>query len=199
MKTIQSKIYTIPTKYLTNLKFSRTFLVSTNVNSKTHQIFKISGPLGEKSLLVPSTLSLDLSESKSTIIFGEVLAATNNKKEFGTLISKINQMIQGVTEGFKKQIKLIGIGYKINYIESTNEKIQDLLVINIGFSHPVTIKVPTNIKVSKEAAKNNKTDQSLLELNSTSLTDLNNFVYSIKNLRPVTKSFKGTGITIINP
>ena len=199
MKTIQSKNYTIPTKYLTKLKLSINYLVIaslTNVSSKAHQILKITGPLGEKSILIPSNLSLNLNESRNTIIFGEICAATNNKKEFGTLISKINQMIQGVTEGFKKQIKLVGIGYKINYIESQD---QNNLVINIGFSHPVTIKIPKNIKVSIEAAKNNKTDQSSLELNSTSLTDLNNFVYSIKNIRPVSKSFKGTGITIINP
>jgi hypothetical protein len=122
--------------------------------------------------------------------------------KLGTLVSQINQMITGVTEGFKKQIKLVGIGYKINYVEPSNsEKLLNSgsLTINIGFSHPITLIIPSSIKVSKEAAKDNKTDQSILELNSTSLTELNNFVYSIKRIRPVDKSFKGTGITIINP
>jgi large subunit ribosomal protein L6 len=190
MKNTQSKILSIPNK---NLKLSKTYLVSSNLNSKYLQIFKIAGPLGEKSLLVPNSLSLDFNASSNSLLVSEIYPA---KKEFGTLFSQINKMIIGVTEGFKKQIKLVGIGYKINYIES---KDHNSLVINIGFSHPVIVKIPNNIKVSKEAANLNKTDQSLLELNSTSLTDLNNFVYSIQNIRPVSKSFKGTGITILTP
>ena len=100
-------------------------------------------------------------------------------------------MVIGVTEGFKKQVKLVGIGYKII---ATSE---NSLTLNIGFSHPIVIEIPANIKLSAQALKENKADQSLVELNSTSLIDLNNFVYSIKRIRPINKSFKGTGITVL--
>ena len=257
MKTIQSKNLTIPTKLIDIINIKKTILISSNLNSKQghyHQNFIISGPLGVQSMLIPSFLNLDLSESKNFINIscqgnnnGGVLTPyldpkdapiqrmiskrskgggqssarpsapwghlptgngtektykTDDLNKLGTLVSQINQMIIGVTEGFKKQIKLVGIGYKINYIEPSNSEKHlnsGSLTINIGFSHPITLIIPTNIKVSKEAAKDNKTDQSILELNSTSLTELNNFVYSIKRIRSVDKSFKGTGITIINP
>ena len=218
MKTIQSKILTIPTKLIDIINIKKTILISSNLNSKQghyHQNFIISGPLGVQSMLIPSFLNLDLSESKNFINIscqgrGHLPTGNGTEKTYkiddlnklGTLVSQINQMIIGVTEGFKKQIKLVGIGYKINYIEPSNSEKHlnsGSLTINIGFSHPITLIIPTNIKVSKEAAKDNKTDQSKLELNSTSLTELNNFVYSIKRIRSVDKSFKGTGITIINP
>jgi hypothetical protein len=228
MKTIQSKNLTIPTKLIDIINIKKTILISSNLNSKQghyHQNFIISGPLGVQSMLIPSFLNLDLSESKNYINIscqgdnnglcppstrGHHPKADGTEKTYkiddlnklGTLVSQINQMIIGVTEGFKKQIKLVGIGYKINYIEPSNSEKHlnsGSLTINIGFSHPITLIIPTNIKVSKEAAKDNKTDQSILELNSTSLTELNNFVYSIKRIRSVDKSFKGTGITIINP
>ena len=221
MKTIQSKILTIPTKLIDIINIKKTILISSNLNSKQghyHQKFIISGPLGVQSMLIPSFLNLDLSESKNFINIScqgnnnghpvgmgdgtEKTYKIDDLNKLGTLVSQINQMIIGVTEGFKKQIKLVGIGYKINYIEPSNSEKHlnsGSLTINIGFSHPITLIIPTNIKVSKEAAKDNKTDQSILELNSTSLTELNNFVYSIKRIRSVDKSFKGTGITIINP
>lgn len=213
MKTIQSKILTIPAKLIDIINIKKTILISSNLNSKQghyHQNLIISGPLGVQSMLIPSFLNLDLNIAKNFINvscggnnnLGSHKAAKGEINKLGTLVSQINQMIIGVTEGFKKQIKLVGIGYKINYIEPNNSEKHlnsGSLTINIGFSHPITLIIPTSIKVSKEAAKDNKTDQSILELNSTSLTELNNFVYSIKRIRPVDKSFKGTGITIINP
>jgi large subunit ribosomal protein L6 len=100
-------------------------------------------------------------------------------------------MVVGVTEGFKKQVKLVGIGYKIIATSESS------ITLNLGFSHPIEIEIPANINLTAEALKENKADQSQIEFKSTSLVDLNNFVYSIKRIRPINKSFKGTGVTII--
>jgi hypothetical protein len=115
------------------------------------------------------------------------------KIEVKSLLSQINKMIIGVTEGYTKQIKLVGIGYKLNYDNKPSSG--PTITLNIGFSHPVTINnIPSNISVSESAIKENKADPSVLELYSTSLIDLNNFINSIVKIRPVKKSFKGTGI-----
>lgn len=102
-------------------------------------------------------------------------------------------MIQGVTIGFKRYIKLTGIGYKANLTELANNKI---LTFNIGFSHPVNIEVPSNIKINNIS---NTSQGSMIEVSGNSLTELNNFLFNIKTLRPADKSFKGSGISIINP
>jgi hypothetical protein len=110
-------------------------------------------------------------------------------------------MIMGVTsiDCFKKQIKLIGIGYKITYVEAPNLNEKASIILNIGFSHSIQLPIPSSIKVSTLAIKENKNDPSFLELSSSSLVDLNNFVYQIQSIRPAKKSFKGTGITILTP
>jgi large subunit ribosomal protein L6 len=232
MKTTQfeGKFITIPVKLLDLLKIKKVILLASNQlttlieptnprvdsnNSRRelevnyHQKLIITGPLGEQSIVIPKNINLEI--EKNTIKLSEIkdsiVVSTSKKNDINQLInlnySLINQMILGVTEGFKKQIKLIGIGYKVNLnstLVHSSSVVEGLsLTLNIGFSHPVTIHIPKNIKISEEAIKENKTDQSSLILNSTSLIDLNNFVYSIKRIRPVEKSFKGTGITIVTP
>ena len=59
----------------------------------------------------------------------------------GTMRVLINNMVVGVTEGFKKELEIIGVGYKAQ-MKGKN------LVLNIGFSHPVEMVVPEGLKAS---------------------------------------------------
>lgn len=221
------------------VKLPQVSVIIPSLKENYHQKLIITGPLGEQSILIPKDINIEIEHNNIKLSklnnIGTKDTKLSSERDINKLInlnsSLINQMIVGVTEGFKKQIKLIGIGYKINWMSNFNlspnsnvamtsagssypkgeisvaTKGQELmgglgaasLTLNIGFSHPVTINIPKNIKLSEEAIKENKTDQSALILNSTSLIDLNNFVYSIKRIRPVEKSFKGTGITINTP
>jgi hypothetical protein len=179
-------------------------------SEESHKKLTITGPLGSQSIIIPNLLNIEIDNMPDPFgVRGNVeispapcladpegVLANPSSKLINLNASLIKQMIQGVTEGFKKQIKLIGIGYKIK--PSCVDKI-NYLTLNIGFSHPVTIKVPSNINISELAIKENQTDPSSIVLNSTSLISLNNFVTSILSIRPVTKSFKGTGISINNP
>ena len=66
----------------------------------------------------------------------------------GTTRSVVANMVIGVTEGFTKNLELVGVGYRAN-------KNGDKLVLNVGYSHPVEIlpesgiefDVPTNTKI----------------------------------------------------
>src|SRR5699024_7757594 len=76
----------------------------------------------------------------------------NNNKKYralhGTTNSLINNMIQGVTNGYEKSLQLVGVGYRANLQGNK-------LVLNVGYSHPVEIvpeegvqvEVPDNAKV----------------------------------------------------
>ena len=59
----------------------------------------------------------------------------------GTIRVLINNMVKGVTEGFKKELEIIGVGYKAQI------KGKDL-ILNLGFSHPVEMAVPEDLNVS---------------------------------------------------
>ncbi len=69
------------------------------------------------------------------------------KSLHGTVRMLISNMIEGVTKGYRKELDLLGVGYKAQM------KGKDL-VLNIGFSHPVEIKIPEGLKVS--CSGNNK-------------------------------------------
>ncbi|OHA15847.1 MAG: 50S ribosomal protein L6 [Candidatus Taylorbacteria bacterium RIFCSPLOWO2_02_FULL_43_11] len=58
----------------------------------------------------------------------------------GTWVSHVNNMIQGVNKPFEKRLLIEGVGYKID-VKGTD------VIMSVGFSHQVTLKIPTGIKV----------------------------------------------------
>jgi ribosomal protein L6P/L9E len=203
-----------PLRLLSNLNFAPKGGKGKNnplgIRSYSHrQCLKltISGPLGVQSIIIPEYFSLrakvfdNTNENFKAITSIEVSDSGNLchkltskfKIEVKSLLSQINKMVIGVTEGYTKKIRLVGIGYKLNYDNKPN--LGPTITLNIGFSHPVIItNIPSNISVSESAIRENKADPSALELYSTSLIDLNNFINSIVKIRPIKKSFKGTGM-----
>ena len=59
----------------------------------------------------------------------------------GLARSLINNMVIGVTEGFKKELAIVGVGYKAALSGSK-------LTLNLGFSHPIEFQVPEGIKIT---------------------------------------------------
>lgn len=116
-------------------------------------------------------------------ILNNFLSINTTKKEsfYGTLNRKIEQML---TDSFKRQIRLDGIGYKL---EVKNGEI----ISDIGYSHKLIYKIPETIKV-KEVSAN------LLEAESDSLEELMSFLSKIWIVKKSKKDkYKGKGYTII--
>ena len=61
-----------------------------------------------------------------------------NRAMHGLYRSLINNMVQGVSEGFSKELQIVGTGYRA---QAQGNK----LVLNVGYSHPVEIAAPTGI------------------------------------------------------
>lgn len=58
----------------------------------------------------------------------------------GTTRAILNNMVHGVSSGFKKQLKLIGVGYRA-------QSKGDFLDLTLGFSHPVKYKIPSGVSI----------------------------------------------------
>lgn len=76
---------------------------------------------------------------------GQLLVApkTEDKPSWalaGTMRSLINNMVVGVSEGFKKELKLIGVGYRAA-VQGNN------LNLTLGYSHPIDFAIPEGIKI----------------------------------------------------
>jgi len=69
-----------------------------------------------------------------------------HKAMHGLYRSLINNMVEGVTNGYKKQLELVGVGYR-----ASNRG--QLLEIQVGYSHPIYFVVPAEVKVTTETVK----------------------------------------------
>ena len=110
------------------------------------QTATVKGPKGELSYTFNQNISLEQREGE--VVFTRPDDSKENKTIHGTTRAVFNNMVVGVTEGFQKELELIGVGYRA---QLQGKK----LVLNVGYSHPVEftpeegieIEVPSNTKV----------------------------------------------------
>ena len=115
------------------------------VDVKDHTV-TVKGPKGELSYTFNQNISIEQREDE--VVFTRPDDSKENKTIHGTTRAVFNNMVVGVTEGFQKELELIGVGYRA---QLQGKK----LVLNVGYSHPVEftpeegveIEVPSNTKV----------------------------------------------------
>ena len=100
----------------------------------------VEGPKGSLNWTIPEGITVNLADGFITIE-----RSTNQKTHralHGLTRSLIANMVTGVTEGFEKRLLLVGIGYRAEVDR------QKRLVLNVGYSHPVTYVPPEGITLS---------------------------------------------------
>ena len=101
-------------------------------------IVKVSGKLGELTLELPEVIKMEIADNVVTLT--RINEIKQTKALHGTCNANITNMIIGVTEGYKKNLEIIGVGYRFNLKGNT-------LVVNAGYSHPVEVTVPAGITI----------------------------------------------------
>src|SRR5688500_3274370 len=99
----------------------------------------VEGPKGKLQSPVPPGITFNVEGS-------ELTAARSNDERtqralHGLARALAQNAVKGVTEGFSKELDIVGVGYRAN-IEGNK------LVMSLGFSHPVEYKIPEGIKVT---------------------------------------------------
>lgn len=105
---------------------------------KKDGVFKITGPKGELTAAVPQSLSVEIKENVVTLTRSSDEKA--QKALHGAWRAHIRNMIQGVTEGYRRKLEIVGVGYKA---ELKGNKLQ----LALGYSHPILFFPPKDIKV----------------------------------------------------
>ena len=105
----------------------------------------VKGPKGSLEMKLNPTIEVKINENKITTLPKDDEKQT--KQNHGTINSLINGMLIGVSEGFKKELEIFGVGYKV----AIKGNILNLL---LGFSHPIDLEIPKDINVS--IPKNNQ-------------------------------------------
>ncbi len=104
--------------------------------SREDKVIKIKGPKGELSTEINENVTVEIEDNELKVVVQE----GNFKNIQGTINAHLNNMIIGVTEGFVKELEIIGVGYRFS--EQGNK-----LVVAAGFSNPVEFEVPKGITI----------------------------------------------------
>ncbi|MDO8519980.1 MAG: 50S ribosomal protein L6 [Deltaproteobacteria bacterium] len=137
----------------------------------------IEGPLGKNDIAVNAHLTVN-SDSKQILITRN--EETRQAREVhGMFRSLVQNIVSGVSEGFKKVLDIEGVGYRA-------EMKGNALNMTLGFSHPVVFELPPGIKVTVEK-------QTKLTLSGSDKTLLGQVTANIRGLKPP-EPYKGKGI-----
>lgn len=109
-----------------------------------------------------------------------------NRAMHGLYRALIQNMVTGVSEGYKKEMELVGVGYRAT---STGQ----VLELSLGFSHAIYIKLPAEVKVE---AKSERNKNPLIILESADKQLLGQVCAKIRSLRKP-EPYKGKGIKFV--
>ena len=98
---------------------------------------EIKGPKGTLAQSIPE--GIEVQKEEETIIVKRDNDLRETKALHGLVRSLLNNMVQGVTEGYQKQLELVGVGYR------AQSKGNNALELQLGFSHPVKYSAPDGI------------------------------------------------------
>ena len=143
----------------------------------TDNTVKVKGSKGELSLDVIKTLKVNLDGASITVEKLKEDKFTNQMH--GTTNANINNMLIGVSEGFKKGLEIIGVGYRFAVSGNT-------LTIQAGYSHPVKLEIPKGISVNAISATE-------IEVSGADKVVVGEFAANIRKVREP-EPYKGKGI-----
>jgi large subunit ribosomal protein L6 len=114
-----------------------------------HGVIEVKGPKGALLQPVPAPISVALDAERI------VVTRSNDDRRVralhGLIRSLLANAITGVTAGFKKELDIVGVGYKAE-LKGKSE-----VSLSLGYSHPVVYKVPEGVSVSYDAKANRLT------------------------------------------
>ena len=137
----------------------------------------VKGPKGELERTLNERMTFK--QEENTI---EVVRPSDSKEDrtnHGTTRALLNNMVQGVSQGYVKVLELVGVGYRAQMQGKD-------LILNVGYSHPVEIKAEENITFSVE--KN-----TVVKVEGISKEQVGALASNIRSVRPP-EPYKGKGI-----
>ena len=147
-------------------------------------VVTVKGPKGELRQEVNPVIKVNVEGNK--IELTRPADARQNRAMHGLYRALVHNMVVGVSEGYKKEMELVGVGYRAT---ATGQ----VLELALGFSHAIYIKLPKEIKVE---AKSERNKNPLIILESSDKQLLGQVCAKIRSLRKP-EPYKGKGIKFV--
>ena len=144
----------------------------------------VKGPKGELSQTISPDIKVE--QEGNQLILTRPSDDREHRAMHGLYRALIHNMVVGVSEGYKKEMELVGVGYRA----TANGQVLELA---LGFSHAIYIKLPKEIKVE---AKSERNKNPLIILESADKQLLGQVCAKIRSLRKP-EPYKGKGIKFV--
>lgn len=144
----------------------------------------VKGPKGELKQQVAPELGLDLEDGTLTVTRPN--DSKRNRSFHGLYRSLIANMITGVTDGYEISLEVVGVGYRA-------ENKGSLLILTLGYSHPIYFMVPDEVTVETISAKGKAP---IVKLTSTDKQLVGQIAAKIRAFR-APEPYKGKGIKFL--
>lgn len=141
----------------------------------------VKGPKGQLTQEIDSCVTINIDGSEIT--FNRASDAPDHRSKHGLYRALIQNMVVGVSEGYKKELEVIGVGYRAT---ATGQQLE----LALGYSHPIVIELPNEIKVSAETQKGKAPIVSLESYDKQLLGQVAAKIRSLRKPEP----YKGKGI-----
>ncbi len=148
-------------------------------------VVSVKGPKGELSQKVDSSIKVNIADGHITFEVDEQSPVNYKQKQafHGLYRSLVNNMVVGVSEGYKKVLELVGVGYRVS-----NQG--NIIEFALGYTHPIFIELPKEVKVESKSERN---QNPILMLESCDKQLLGLICAKIRSFR-MPEPYKGKGI-----
>ena len=153
------------------------------VNVANNEV-SVKGPKGQLSQVFHDDITVKVEDGH--VVVTRQSDDIEHRSHHGLVRALINNMVVGVSEGYKKEMELVGVGYRASAQGQ-------VLELSLGYSHAIYFKLPAEVKVE---AKTERNKNPLITLESCDKQLLGQVCAKIRSLRKP-EPYKGKGIKFV--
>jgi len=156
--------------------------VTVSVNDDN--VIIVKGPLGELRQKIDKDMKVEIEDNQ--LIIKRPSESKNHKSLHGLYRALISNMVTGVSQGFKKELELVGVGYRA---EAKGQNLE----MSLGYSHDIVFQIPGEVKVE---TKTERRSNPVITLTCIDKQLIGHVAAKIRSLRPP-EPYKGKGIKFV--
>ena len=152
-------------------------------------VVNVKGPKGELSQFVNPAINVEIADGHVVLKEDEGAMLDNLKQRHafhGLYRALIHNMVVGVSEGYKKELELVGVGYRVS-------NAGQVLDLSLGYTHNIYLQLPKEVKIETKAERNKNP---LIILESADKQLLGQICAKIRSFR-MPEPYKGKGIKFV--
>ena len=155
------------------------------IDVASNNLVTVKGPKGELSLQVDP--EIELSQEDSQLVVSRPSDQKRHRAMHGLYRALIFNMVTGVTEGFKIELEVIGVGFRASMTNG-------VLELGLGFSHPIYFLPPKGVSIDVDTKRGKN---AIIIIEGIDKQMVGQVAAKIRNLRPP-EPYKGKGVRYVN-